>query len=259
MSLADAIAVAQGAESVVLLGDPQQLAHVSQGTHPHGSGASVLEHLLGDHDTVPVGRGAFLDRTWRMHPEICDFVSRAMYDRRLRSVEGCERQRVDSVGLADSGLRLIEVDHSDNRQRSLEEAAAIRTEVDRLLAGGRWTDRHGVTHDLTLDDILVVAPYNAQVRCLKAVLPPGARVGTVDKFQGQQAPVVFFSMTSSSGDDVPRGMDFLFSRNRLNVAVSRAQAMAVVVCSPALMWTQCNTVLQMQLVNMLCRFADEAS
>jgi uncharacterized protein len=258
MSLADAIAVAQGARSVVLLGDPQQLAHVSQGTHPHGSGASVLVHLLGDHDTVPAGRGVFLDRTWRMHPDVCRFVSRTMYDGRLRSVQGCQRQEIRSPGLSGSGLRLIAVNHLDNRQRAAEEATAIRAQVDELLAGGRWTDRDGVDHALTLDDILVVAPYNAQVRCLRDALPDGARVGTVDKFQGQQAPVVFFSMTSSSGDDVPRGMDFLFSRNRLNVAVSRAQALAVVVCSPRLMWTRCSTVEQMRLVNMLCRFADEA-
>ena len=259
MSLGDAIAVAQGGRSVVLLGDPQQLAHVSQGTHPHGSGASVLAHLLGDHDTVPAGRGVFLDQTWRMHPDVCRFVSETMYDGRLQPIDGLERQRIDSVGLSGAGLRLIEVEHVDNRQRAVEETKAIRAAIDQLLAGGVWTDRDGKTHDLTLDDILVVAPYNAQVRCLKAHLPAEARVGTVDKFQGQQAPIVFFSMTSSSGDDVPRGMDFLFSRNRLNVAVSRAQAMAVVVCSPRLMYTRCNTVTQMQLVNMLCRFADDAA
>lgn len=258
MSLADAVAVSQGGRSIVLLGDPQQLAHVSQGTHPHGSGASVLEHLLGDYDTVPADRGVFLDRTWRMHPDVCEFVSRTMYDGRLESVEGCELQVVDSPGLAGAGLRLLSVDHEDNRQRSAEEALVIRREVDALLAGGRWTDRHGLQHDLTLDDILVVAPYNAQVRTIRCALPPGARVGTVDKFQGQEAPVVFFSMTTSSGEDIPRGMDFLFSRNRLNVAVSRAQALAIVVCSPRLMYTRCSTVAQMQLVNMLCRFADAA-
>jgi uncharacterized protein len=127
-----------------------------------------------------------------------------------------------------------------------------------LLDGGMWTDAHGGERPLTLDDVLVVAPFNAQVRYLRDRLPPGARVGTVDKFQGQEAPVVFFSMTSSSGEDVPRGMDFLFSRNRLNVAVSRAQALAVIVCSPRLLWARCNTVEQMQMVNALCAFAEEA-
>jgi len=259
VSLADALAMAQGARSVVLLGDPQQLAHVSQGTHPRGSGASILQHLLGDDDTVAPGAGVFLDRTWRMHPDVCRFVSATMYDARLFPIAGLERQAIPSGGLSGAGLRLLEVEHRDNRQSSAEEAARIAAEVDALLRGGGWTDKHGDDHELTLEDILVVAPYNAQVRCLRAALPAGARVGTVDKFQGQQAPVVFFSMTSSSGEDVPRGMDFLFSRNRLNVAVSRAQAMAVVVCSPRLLWTRCATVEQMRLVNMLCRFARAAA
>ncbi len=258
VALADAIAVAQAARSVVLLGDPQQLAHVSQGTHPLGAGASVLEHVLGEHDTVPPDRGVFLARSWRMHPEVAGFVSRAMYDGRLTSAPGCERRRIDSPGLSGSGLRLVEVPHEDNRGRSPEEAEEVAAQVARLLDGGSYVDRDGTRRPLGLRDILVVAPYNAQVRCLTAKLPEGARVGTVDRFQGQEAPVVLFSMATSSGEDVARGMGFLFSRNRLNVAVSRAQALAVVVCSPALLAARCSTVEDMRLVNMLCRFAEEA-
>jgi uncharacterized protein len=258
VALADAIAVSQAARSVVLLGDPQQLAHVSQGTHPLGAGASVLEHVLAASDTVPPDRGVFLARSWRMHPEVAGFVSRAMYDGRLTSAPGSERRRVDSPGLSGSGLRLIRVPHEDNRGRSPEEAEEVAGQVARLLDGGSYVDRDGARHALTLDDILVVAPYNAQVRCLTAMLPQGARVGTVDRFQGQEAPVVLFSMATSSGEDVARGMGFLFSRNRLNVAVSRAQALAVVVCSPALLAARCSTVEDMRLVNMLCRFAEEA-
>ena len=243
---------------MVLLGDPQQLAHVSQGTHPRGSGASVLEHLLGERETVPPGEGVFLEHTHRMHPDVCRFVSDAMYDGRLRPVEGCERQAIASAGLSGAGVRLLEVEHAENRQCAPEEAERIAAELARLLDGGRFTGADGEERALTLADILVVAPFNAQVRHLRERLPEGARVGTVDKFQGLQAPVVFFSMTSSSGEDVPRGMDFLFSRNRLNVAVSRAQALAVVVCSPRLLWARCNTVEQMRLVNALCAFAEEA-
>ena len=256
MSLADAIAISQCAKSVVLLGDPQQLAHVSQGTHPLTSGVSVLEHLLGDLDTMPPDRGVFLDMSWRMHPEICDFVSRTMYDSRLGSIAGLERQRIDSPGLSGSGLRVLGVDHLDNRGRSTEETGAIADHVEKLLKG-TWTDRHGVVRQVTLDDILIVAPYNAQVRCLRSAMP-NARVGTVDKFQGQEAPVVFFSMAASTGEDVNRGLSFLFSRNRLNVAVSRAQALTVVVCSPRLLSARCSSVDDMRLVNMLCRFADAA-
>jgi uncharacterized protein len=259
VSLADAIAVSQGAKSVVLLGDPQQLAHVSHGTHMHGSGASVLEHLFCGEQTVPRDRGVFLDTTWRMHPDVCRFVSDTMYDGALNPIAACARQRVSSNGLTGTGLRLLEVEHVERRQSCEEEVTVIAGEIVRMLAGGRFTDRCGETRDLRLDDILVVAPYNAQVRALRAALPAGARIGTVDKFQGQQAPVVFFSMTSSSGEDVPRGMDFLFSRNRLNVAVSRAQALAIVVSAPQLMSTRCTTVDQMRLVNMLCRFAEAAT
>lgn len=258
VALADALAMAQAARSVVLLGDPQQLAHVSQATHPRDSGRSVLEHLLGDHHTIPVDRGVFLERTWRMHPDVCRFVSDTMYDGRLEPIPGLELQEIASRGLNGSGLRMLTVEHVENRVSSIEEARRIRLEIDVLLDAGRWCDRHGAWHHLTLADILVVAPYNAQVRRLRRELPPGARVGTVDKFQGQQAPVVFFSMASSSSEDVPRGMDFLFSRNRLNVAVSRAQAMTVVVCSPRLLWSRCSTVEQMRLVNMLCRFGSIA-
>src|SRR5204863_5595712 len=136
---------------------------------------------------------------------VCEFVSKTMYDGRLSPVEGCELQSIESRGLSGAGLRMLAVEHEDSRQRSLEEAEVVRREVEALLDGGRWTNRFGKTRDLTLDDILVVAPYNAQVRILKAVLAAGSRVGTVDKFQGQQAPVVFFSMASSSGDDIPRG------------------------------------------------------
>ena len=259
VALADALAVSQAARSVVLLGDPQQLAHVSQGTHPLGAGASVLEHVLGEHDTVPPDRGVLLPRSWRMHPAVAAFVSRTMYEGRLTSAPGCERLRVDAPGLSGSGLRLVGVPHEDNRGRSPEEAEAVAGLVARLLDGGSHVDRLGLRRPLTLDDILVVAPYNAQVRCLAAKLPPGERVGTVDRFQGQEAPVVLFSMATSRGEDVARGMGFLFSRNRLNVAVSRAQALAVVVCSPALLAARCSTVEDMRLVNMLCRFAEEAS
>lgn len=199
-------------------------------------------------------------RTWRMHPDVCVFVSEAMYDGLLQPIDSCAERRVEgNSDLTGTGVRFVAVEHEGNRQTAPEEADAIAAIVDRLLGegqlvgfGDRGTDR------VTLDDILVVAPYNAQVRCLRAVLPDRARVGTVDKFQGQEAPIVVFSMTSSTGEDVPRGMDFLFSKNRLNVAVSRAQCLAMIVASPALLTTRCNTVDQMRLINALCQFADLA-
>jgi uncharacterized protein len=135
--------------------------------------------------------------------------------------------------------------------------AEVATGVDRLL-GRRWVDERGRRRRITLDDILVVAPYNAQVHRLQEALPPGARVGTVDRFQGQEAAVVIFSMATSSAEDLPRQMEFLFSLNRLNVAVSRARALGVLVCSPDLLRVRCRTPEQMRRVNALCLLVDEA-
>jgi uncharacterized protein len=259
VALADAVAAGTAARNIVLLGDPQQLPHVTQNTHPEGSGCSVLEHLLGERATVAEDHGLFLSNSWRMHPDICRFVSQHSYDGRLASAPGCERQNVSSAGLRGAGLRYIGIEHRHNAQQSREEAEAIATEVRRLLQGGTVIDSNGKSGPLTPADILVVAPYNMQVRCLREALPQGVEVGTVDKFQGRQAAVVFFSMTSSSGDDVPRGLEFLFNRNRFNVAISRAKCLSVVVCSPRLLETRCRTVEQMQLVNALCRFAESAA
>jgi uncharacterized protein len=259
VSLADAVAMSRCARNLVLLGDPQQLPHVTQGTHPDGAGVSVLEHLLEDTPTVAPDRGLFLEQTWRMHPDVCGFISGLAYEGRLGSEAGCARQRIDSAGLSGTGLRYLPVDHLGNSQQSVEEAELVAEEVRRLLDTGTFTDRTGACRRLTPADILVVAPYNMQVRCLLDALPEGVEAGTVDKFQGREAPVVFFSMATSSGDDIPRGLDFLFSRNRLNVAISRAKALAVLVCSPRLLEARCRSVDQMRLANGLCAFAAVAA
>jgi uncharacterized protein len=258
VSLADAVAMGTAARSIVLLGDPMQLAHVSRGIHPEGSGASVLAHMLGDDQTVPPDRGIFLDRSYRMHPAICEFVSEIAYEGRLQPGPGCERQRVDSAGLSGGGLRFLPVEHEGHARSSPEEAARVAQEVRTLLAGGTVSAADGTTRPLEPGDILVVAPYNAQVQCLRAVLPPGVEPGTVDRFQGREAAVVFFTMATSSPELVPRTLDFLFSRNRLNVAVSRARCLAVLAASERLLDVDCRTVEQVRLVNALCRFVELA-
>ena len=213
--------MAQSATSLVLLGDSQQLTQPTQAQHPDGADASALGHLLEGHDTVPADRGIFLDTSWRMHPAITAFVSDLAYDGRLASAPGRERQEVLGAGrLRGSGLRFVPVEHEGNTAGSTEEATVVAGLVAELLQGG-WRDRHGNEHPLRLTDILVVAPYNNQVGRLRSALPQGARVGTVDKFQGQQAPVVLYSMASSSAADAPRGVDFLYDLHRLNVALSR--------------------------------------
>ena len=258
-SLASAVAVAPCADNAVLLGDPQQLPQVNQASHPHGAGASVLEHLLGEHDTVQDGCGVLLDQSWRMHPDVTAFVSERSYEGKLRSRDACANRRIDSAGpISGAGLRCLEVDHAERVQDSPEEAAAIATACRNLLADGTVTDENGVTRRLLARDIMVVAPYNMAVSRIRNAVPEGVRVGTVDMFQGREAPVVFFAMTCSTGEDVPRGLDFLFSRNRFNVAISRAQCIAVLVHSPRLLDADCKTLAQMALVDGVCRFVEMA-
>ena len=256
MSLANVVATGVSARNIVLVGDQMQLSQPVKGAHPGGSGVSALDHLMGDRATVPPDRGIFLARTWRMHPDLCRFVSDVFYDGRLESVESTARQRLvltdDAVGaLAAAGLRFVGVEHEERSQRSPEEAARLG-EVYQALLGQRWVDADGDTHRITATDILVVSPYNLQVNLLKETLPEGARVGTVDRFQGQEAAVVLISMASSSGEHLPRGLDFLFSRNRLNVAVSRARCLSVIFASPGLLAVPCGRVEHIRLVNTLC-------
>lgn len=253
VSLANAIAMGTSARNVILLGDPLQLAQVSQGVHPQGSGASVLEHLLADARTIPEDRGVFLERSFRMHPDVCAFISDIVYAGRLHA-DGSAARRTTGFG---TGIRFIPVEHEGNRSASDEEVERIRATIAGML-GGSFTDADGTTRPLREKDFVVVAPYNTQVRRLRVGLPAGVRIGTVDKFQGQEAPVVFFSMATSSGEDVPRSLAFLFSRNRLNVAVSRAQCLAVLVCSPRLLEARCRSIEEMELVNALCRLVEYA-
>jgi len=253
VSLADTVAMGTSARNLILLGDPLQLAQVSQGVHPQGSGASVLEHLLGQSPTIPEDRGIFLERSYRMHPDVCAFISEIVYAGRLRSHESAAR-RATSFG---TGIRFVPVEHQGNRFVSDEEVTKIAALIEDMLRGS-FTEADGTTRRLREQDFMVVAPYNAQVRRLRAGLPGGVRVGTVDKFQGQEAPIVFFSMATSSGEDVPRNLAFLFSRNRLNVAISRAQCLALLVCSPRLLEARCRSIEEMELVNALCRLVEYA-
>jgi len=236
MSLADVLAVGTAARNLVFLGDPNQLPQVSQGAMPEEAKRSVLQHLLADETTVPPDRGIFLERTWRLRPELARFTSEAYYAGRLECAGPCESRGV----AAGNGLFFRPVEHTGNGQMSWEEARAVSEAIGELL-GTPYTD--GVrpvgsdpsTRPLAKDDILVVTPYNAQVRALRATVPTGVRVGTVDKFQGQEAAVVLVSLASSSSEDAPRGLAFVFNRNRINVATSRAQCRveptALLACS----------------------------
>ena len=259
MSLANVLAVSQAAKSIVLLGDPQQLEQPVKGSHPDGAAVSALEHLLAGAKTISSDKGLFLEKTWRLHPKLCDFTSEVFYEGRLQPREGLENQKIEGhPWLGDSGLWFVPVHHEGNQNASPEEVECIAGLMDGLVqAGVNWIDDKGRSRLLRADDVLIVAPYNAQVSDLSNRLP-NVQVGTVDKFQGQQAPVVIYSMTTSSPEDAPRGMEFLYSLNRLNVATSRAQAVVVVVGTPRLLEPECHSPRQMQLANALCRYVEMA-
>jgi superfamily I DNA and/or RNA helicase len=260
MSLANAAAVASAARNLVLLGDPQQLNQPLKGSHPPGADHSALGHLLAGLATMPPHLGLFLERTWRLHPNICAYTSEVFYEGRLSPEPGRDRQQVAGTAPLDgSGIRFLPVRHAGNSNESQEEAAAIVQLMERLLAAGaHWVNDRGEASSLRLEDVLVIAPYNAQVRRIASSLR-GIRVGTVDKFQGQQAPIAIYSMATSSPEQAPRGMEFLYNLNRLNVATSRARCISVVIASPELIRVRCHTARQMQLANALCRFIELAT
>jgi uncharacterized protein len=259
VSIANLIGISRCARNLVLIGDQMQLGQPIQGAHPGESGSSTLEYLLQDHATIPPERGIFLDKTWRLHPEICSFISGAIYEGRLEPGPGNGRRvvRVPEAGGqrigSQSGLVFVPVEHEGNTQASDEEVAVIREIVDEL-CGREFTDQEGkVCGEIALTDILVVAPYNMQVRKLQEALDTRDQVGTVDKFQGRQAPIVIVSMCASDVGSAPRGAEFLLSRNRLNVAISRAQSLAIVVGSRGLSQAACSTVGQMEWLKHYCR------
>ncbi|MBV8147531.1 MAG: DNA2/NAM7 family helicase [Candidatus Eremiobacteraeota bacterium] len=262
ISLADALACSPAARNVVLLGDPLQLAQVSQGAHPIGTDLSILEHLLDDDETVDPACGVFLDISYRMHPQICSFISHAVYADRLHAAPACEHNHIDANGLSGGGLRYLPVEHEGNYRASAEEADAIVAAIAELLRGA-VTIGESPARPTTQADVLVVAPFNAQRARIRQRLAAAGfadvRVGTVDKFQGQEAPVVFYSMATSSGATLPRDLQFLFEKNRLNVAISRAQCLTVLVCSPRLLELRCKTPEEMALVNLLCAYVESTA
>lgn len=259
VSTANVVGMSSSTTNIVLVGDQMQLGQPMKGTHPGEAGMSVLEYLLQGRDTIPPDRGIFLGTTWRLKPSICRFVSDAFYDGRLENHPETTGRRLllEKTELPEEGIVMIAADHGGCSQKSAAEGKVVRACYEELL-GQSFADGRGRARSLTKADILVVSPYNVQVNHLRSALPDGARVGTVDKFQGQEAPVVLVSMVTSTAEDLPRHMEFLYSRNRLNVAVSRAQCLAIVVLNPRLLEAPCGTVEQMRLVNVFCRLEQYA-
>ena len=259
MSLANVLAVSQAARTVVLIGDPRQLDQPTQGSHPDGTDVSALDHILAGEKTLSPDKGMFLQETWRLHPDISAYTSELFYEGKLSSRAGLDQQVIHAEGaVRGSGLRYVPVEHHGNQNCSPEEAEVLRALVNGVLEdNATWIDRDGRKSPVTLNDIVIITPYNAQVFEIQRRLP-GARVGTVDKFQGQEAPIAIYSTATSSHADAPRGMEFLYSLNRLNVATSRAKCLSILVGSPQLFEAECRTPRQMQLANAFCRYLEMA-
>lgn len=258
VSVANLIAISQATKNIILMGDQMQLGQPSQGTHPEESGLSILDYLLHATPTIPDFMGVFLGTTYRMHSAVNQFISEAVYEGKLETVVENDKQRISLptgyLGALnkEAGIIALPVLHEGNTQASDEEIEQIVSAANELL-GRIFTGKDGTQRVINWDDMLFVAPYNHQVNKLKAALGKQAKVGSVDKFQGQEAPIVFLSMCASNANESPRGMNFLFDKNRLNVAISRAQCMAIVVYSPALLETTPGSIEQMVMMNMFCQ------
>ena len=257
LSIADIIAISLCAKNIVIIGDQMQLSSPISALHPRDSGKSVPEFLLENQDTISPDKGVFIDKTRRLHPKICNFISENFYDSRLKYLPLTEKRKINFSKneklLPDTGIVFIDAKHEEIcRQKSLEEGKIIKNLYEKII-GTSFTGvgEDGNTKDRLLDiqDILVVAPFNVQVNYLKSILPKKARVGTIDIFQGQQAPVTIISMTSSDAESLPRNVDFYFSRNRLNVAISRSQCLSIVIMNKKILEINCKKVEHIRLVN----------
>ena len=258
VSLANIIAMSRATKNIILMGDQMQLSQPSEGSHPEESGLSVLDYLLHSTPTIPNDMGVFLETTYRMHSAVNHFISEAVYDGKLQSAAENDRQRIhvpqayQGILNKEAGIISVPVEHEGNTQASDEEVVQIAFLINQLL-GRIFTAKDGSTRPIGWKDILVMAPYNHQVNKLKDALGEKAQVGSVDKFQGQEAPVVFLSMCASNASESPRGVRFLFDKNRINVAISRAQCLAVVVYSPVLLDTPVGDIKQLALINLFCQ------
>ena len=256
LSLIDTLAVSHSCSNIVLLGDPQQLKQPQQGVHPDGTEVSALEHVLQGEKTISNEQGVFLAETWRMHSSINGFVSELFYENRLQPKDHLAQQQIVGSKYAGAGLYLEEIEHTGNTNSSSEEVEKVLEIVEHLTSGDvEFINENGEKATLTAGEIKIITPYNAQVQAIKQRLP-NLEIGTVDKFQGQEAPVIIYSVATSSIEEAPRGMDFLFSPHRFNVAVSRARTRFIMVANPAIFEAECKSPHQIKLANAFCRFKE---
>jgi len=262
VAIANLIAMSRSAKNLVIMGDQMQLGQPSQGTHPVESGLSILDYLLHDSPTISDEMGVFLGTTYRMHSEINQFISQHIYEGKLEAHPDNDKRIIEVPenyrGLLNksAGIIFCAVDHEGNTQASDEEVGEILSMAKELL-GRKLIEISGESRPITWNDMLFVAPYNHQVSKLKQALGEQAKVGSVDKFQGQEAPIIFLSMCASDASESPRGLDFLFDRRRLNVAISRAQSLVIIVGNPGVGNVAVSRVEQLKLVNLFNALCSE--
>jgi uncharacterized protein len=250
ISLSDVVAMGPSCKNIVLVGDQMQLGQPSKGVHPGDSGKSILDYLLGDLDTIDDNRGIFLNKTYRLDPKINNFISENFYESRLIADENNSTRKVISKNklFSTSGIYYIASEHSDNSQKSEEECQIIKR-LYKDFIGADFIDLNQKKRKINDKDILIISPYNVQVNYLKSELDEKAQVGTIDKFQGQEAPITIISMTSSDAESLPRDKTFFFNRNRLNVAISRSQCVSIILFNPKLLETAPRNVIEIKLLN----------
>ncbi len=255
VSLANTLAISTSTKNIILIGDQMQLSQPIKGTHAGDAGKSALEYLLSDYDTIPPTKGIFLDKTRRLNYKICDYVSESFYDSRLKPHQITKERyvKLQSKTIKDEGISFISMDHLNCSQKSDEEVKEINLMIKNIIGKNCKDSGTSKERKINLEDILIVAPFNMQVNNLARNLPKESQVGTIDKFQGQEAKIVFISMTSSDPENLPRHKEFFFSRNRLNVAVSRAQCSTVILFNPNLLNASCSKINEMKLVNNFCK------
>ncbi|MDB9795885.1 TM0106 family RecB-like putative nuclease [Pelagibacteraceae bacterium] len=260
LTTADVLAISLSAKNVVIIGDQMQLSSPISAVHPGESGKSLPDFLLEDKDTISSDKGIFIDKSRRLHPKLRQFISENFYDERLKNHDFTEKRKIIFQNkkdlLPETGIVMVDADHKEVcRQKSEEEGKLVKSFYNKLF-GSTFLDEFNTKKIMNEDDILIVAPYNVQVNYLKSILPKGARVGTIDKFQGQQAPATIISMTTSDPESLPRNVDFFFSRNRLNVAVSRSQCLTIVIMNKKILDIKCNKVEHIRLVNTFMKLLD---
>ena len=256
VALANLVAISASAKNIILMGDQMQLEQPIQGAHPGDSGKSALDFMLGEHAVIPADQGIFLERTYRMHPDVCKPLSDIVYEGKLGAAPQNDQIKLEipapKLITSNTGILSVPVHHEGNLQSSEEEVSMVEILINEIITGS-FTNNNGETRKMTKEDILVVAPYNMQVNLLKNKLGNEIKIGTIDKFQGQQAPVVIVSIGTSDVNESARGLDFVFDINRLNVAISRAQALAIVVSKEGLHLCDVTNFRQIEKVNFFCR------